>query len=129
MKIDDILDEKFFAKDSYQEKHKGLQVSEQEETFPTLGEEIFSVDVYGKEWIFHSQTERYDEDTDKTRHYVFDPDGKEYFMDWSPYSNPTEKVVQMWIQLGMPNRAMLDIRRTIDQESLVKYAHKQGLRI
>lgn len=52
----------------------------------------------------------YEEDNIKRFHFVTTPDGREVIMDWSPYSTPTEKNFQLWVDLGLPNRDHLSIR-------------------
>lgn len=72
----------------------------------------------------------YQEDPDgfyKRFHYVVDPRGEyEHDMDWSPYDNPTEEDVRLWIELGMPSRKDLGMGSPIGRKDLEQYAQQSG---
>jgi len=43
-------------------------------------------------------------DNCKIFHEVITPEGKEIYIDWTPYQHPTEQEFQWWIRLGRPGR-------------------------
>lgn len=118
MKISDILDERFFVKDSYQEKQRGLISNAADETRFKVGD-----------YDFYSQEVDYDEDTRKTFHTLITPDGQSISFDWSPYSVPRKEDVALWIKLGMPKREDVGSRGPIDRNDLIKLARDKGLQI
>jgi hypothetical protein len=73
-----------------------------------------------------------EEDCIKIFHWVETPEGKTIHMDWSPYSNPSQKAFELWIDLGCPDRIgcgpldmddLLEIKRRIPKS--VKYVKEK----
>ena len=55
------------------------------------------------EGIFTLETiEDRDDDNIKMLHTLYDPQGKDTGLDWSPYADITEEDVKLWLALGRP---------------------------
>jgi len=123
MKIDEItVKELFYTKKDYKKKDRDLKLNEYG------GEESFEVDVDGEIFRYHSWEDQ-DDDVSKIFHFVTPPGGEEVSFDWSPYENPTNKDVHLWIKLGMPQRQDLGLRGPIRQSDLVNYARSKGMQL
>lgn len=120
MKIEDILGERFFTKDSYHEKPRGFK---QNEAYPNSA----SFTVGG--WSYHSEEVDYDEDTRKTFHSITDPKGNTHTLDWSPYSVPSKEDVGLFIKLGLPSRQQAGTNGPITRNDLIKLARNRGLQV
>lgn len=66
-------------------------------------ETSFEFDVNGRRYIYQTEVQD-DGEIYKMFHYVVDPSGKRHFLDWSPYGEPTEEDLELWVKLGMPGR-------------------------
>ena len=68
-----------------------------------------------------------DGDVRKLYHVVKSDDGKEFDVDWTPYSKMTPQDLKIWIKLGMPDRKSIMSIGPLRHEDLVKYAQAHGI--
>lgn len=67
-----------------------------------------------------------DEDVRKMWHCIT-VDEKRYTMDFSPYRQPSDTAIKLWIQLGHPTRSDIGSIGPLRDEDLTKLAWDRGL--
>ncbi len=86
----------------------------QETHYGRLEDKQFTVEFGGKRYILLTRELEDPDGFGKISHYVIDEHGREHYMNWSPYSIPTEEEVIKWLELGMPDGG----GRPLDSKSL-----------
>lgn len=57
-----------------------------------------------KNFIYSQELDIEPNEVTKIFHAVKTPEGRTVYMDWSPYSTPTQNDFELWIDLGLPDR-------------------------
>jgi hypothetical protein len=83
--------------------------------------------VEGKEYDFTTEQD-IEPDVIKNWHFCFDVQtGETHHIDCSPYGQPDDEFLTLWILCGMPDRGVLDKCSPIYKEDLIAYADQLGL--